>query len=574
MEIPSRFRWYLALFLLSWLAQARAQVTVVTPDAFPCTDDFLTPGDTQGWQVVFTPSRRDDPRDPSRIVPNIGSLTVQNGQLVVSTTTGDSITAWISPPADFLTGLSDFDAVAARFTRITNMFGEEVVPDGAYVFFRADDVRETILFNDGADRHRDLLSNTELISANFTFVPGDDITQRARTQLGTTFLSGVDVTDFYIRIDFAGSGDPTSYSIDRVQRTNVDRFSFNQTAQGWTQFTGASETDPRPAAAAVTTPESPALGDPDLLVSFNSQNEAVWLQAPDNILGSWEGVVDFELGVFNTQPLATESMPPAADRNFVAVLTGPGGFATFTADSSVFDDLFNGFNIPIVEAANAWVVQEGTWDALLANVTGFYLSADPFSISAPIDSMRFPVTVRGGSFRRVRCPVASSPPPAVVVVDSEVRPAFEIAGPLPIEGELILEESTDLDSWMESEVVIPDPGAAVQQFQFFRATGGPATFFRLSDPNFVPPDDTPGDQEDPEEGIMEQSVAFAEGGQQSGLTTVYSSVIQAMTDLEIQEIVISDNELGLGADGIYSGFDLDFLVLDRDGDLATTNDQI
>jgi len=65
------------------------------------------------------------------------------------------------------------------------------------------------------------------------------------------------------------------------------------------------------------------------------------------------------------------------------------------------------------------------------------------------------------------------------------------------------------------------------------------------------------------------------GGSYSyGQTTIFRGLITYSEITVIPDILISDWNGGTGgADGVFSGFDLDFLVLDKDGDLSTTYDQ-
>ena len=59
-----------------------------------------------------------------------------------------------------------------------------------------------------------------------------------------------------------------------------------------------------------------------------------------------------------------------------------------------------------------------------------------------------------------------------------------------------------------------------------------------------------------------------------GQSSIYRTAISGTQLQEIQAIELTDAKAGGGSDGVYSGFDLDFVILDRDGDLSTTNDQI
>ena len=66
-------------------------------------------------------------------------------------------------------------------------------------------------------------------------------------------------------------------------------------------------------------------------------------------------------------------------------------------------------------------------------------------------------------------------------------------------------------------------------------------------------------------------VATGQGGSPAG-TAVYRAVIPGVIG-QVGTITIQDNANGAGAPGIFSGFDVDALFLDDDGDFTTTGDQ-
>jgi hypothetical protein len=59
-----------------------------------------------------------------------------------------------------------------------------------------------------------------------------------------------------------------------------------------------------------------------------------------------------------------------------------------------------------------------------------------------------------------------------------------------------------------------------------------------------------------------------------GQTSVYRADISHIPLTSIKTIIAQDSSTGGGSDGIYSGFDIDFLLLDTDGDFDTKGDQI
>lgn len=61
---------------------------------------------------------------------------------------------------------------------------------------------------------------------------------------------------------------------------------------------------------------------------------------------------------------------------------------------------------------------------------------------------------------------------------------------------------------------------------------------------------------------------------ETGQTSVYRADISHIPLKSIKTIIAQDSSSGGGSDGIYSGFDIDFLLLDMDGDFETKNDQI
>jgi len=58
-----------------------------------------------------------------------------------------------------------------------------------------------------------------------------------------------------------------------------------------------------------------------------------------------------------------------------------------------------------------------------------------------------------------------------------------------------------------------------------------------------------------------------------GQTTVFKADITLPEDSLIPQVRIVDDGLGGGSSGVFSGFDLDFLLFDADGDLSTIGDQ-
>jgi len=60
-----------------------------------------------------------------------------------------------------------------------------------------------------------------------------------------------------------------------------------------------------------------------------------------------------------------------------------------------------------------------------------------------------------------------------------------------------------------------------------------------------------------------------------GSTTVFSAPLGGLGFTQIASITITDsNSQTGGSDGVFSGFDLDFLFLDADGDYSTTGDRV
>lgn len=62
--------------------------------------------------------------------------------------------------------------------------------------------------------------------------------------------------------------------------------------------------------------------------------------------------------------------------------------------------------------------------------------------------------------------------------------------------------------------------------------------------------------------------------EQVGLTTVYRGQITWPELNTASMVFIEDTNAGKGSSGVFSGFDLDWVVFDRDGDLKTTWDQV
>jgi hypothetical protein len=60
-----------------------------------------------------------------------------------------------------------------------------------------------------------------------------------------------------------------------------------------------------------------------------------------------------------------------------------------------------------------------------------------------------------------------------------------------------------------------------------------------------------------------------------GLTRVWRGDLASLGSGTFDTVLVIDDGDGIGgSDGVYSGFDLDFLIIDLDGNLATTADQI
>lgn len=69
-------------------------------------------------------------------------------------------------------------------------------------------------------------------------------------------------------------------------------------------------------------------------------------------------------------------------------------------------------------------------------------------------------------------------------------------------------------------------------------------------------------------------VSFTNTGVVVGGSTVFSASLTGLGLTEIAAVTIKDSNSGVGgAGGIFSGFDLDALFLDIDGNIATTGDQ-
>ena len=59
-----------------------------------------------------------------------------------------------------------------------------------------------------------------------------------------------------------------------------------------------------------------------------------------------------------------------------------------------------------------------------------------------------------------------------------------------------------------------------------------------------------------------------------GQTSIFYADISHIPLKNIKTIIAKDNSTSGGSDGIYSGFDIDFLLLDTDGNFETKGDQI
>jgi hypothetical protein len=59
-----------------------------------------------------------------------------------------------------------------------------------------------------------------------------------------------------------------------------------------------------------------------------------------------------------------------------------------------------------------------------------------------------------------------------------------------------------------------------------------------------------------------------------GQTRILRGTISGLGLTAVNTATLTDSGVVSGSDGVFSGFDLDFLVLDRDGDWATTADRI
>ncbi|MCL5282311.1 MAG: hypothetical protein M1376_20690 [Planctomycetes bacterium] len=60
----------------------------------------------------------------------------------------------------------------------------------------------------------------------------------------------------------------------------------------------------------------------------------------------------------------------------------------------------------------------------------------------------------------------------------------------------------------------------------------------------------------------------------SGQTQIFRGDLGGIGLGDLNTVLVTDAVLGGGSAGVFSGFDLDFIVLDQDGDLATAGDQI
>jgi hypothetical protein len=59
-----------------------------------------------------------------------------------------------------------------------------------------------------------------------------------------------------------------------------------------------------------------------------------------------------------------------------------------------------------------------------------------------------------------------------------------------------------------------------------------------------------------------------------GQTRIYQGSVSGLGLTSVNAVTLTDAGVVSGADGVFSGFDLDFVLLDADGNLATTGDQI
>jgi len=59
-----------------------------------------------------------------------------------------------------------------------------------------------------------------------------------------------------------------------------------------------------------------------------------------------------------------------------------------------------------------------------------------------------------------------------------------------------------------------------------------------------------------------------------GMTRVWRAEVKSLITGPVSTIIIKDSLFVQGADGVFSGFDVDFVLMDEDGDLSTTGDQI
>ena len=546
------------------------QIAVVTPPPFDCVAGFNTDANAEGWTVVFTQGD-DDPRNPQFPAASPGTVNVANGRLNVDTD-GDPITAWFRAPAAFITDIPSLDAFQARFDGVTDSFSDNLNrPDGGFYFYQ-DNNLTVASFSDDVDSQFDPGTNTFLVSANFTNTNGTP-ENKTRSTLGTSIPAATTLTDVFIRVDFAGSGSYSMVAVDQVQKTTIDRFNFGGNGLGWSRFSHDELDEPQDVSGRRNIVSDAGNTGGSIVGVQSSQGDIVFLQAPATILGDWTDTIEFDIDSIATVPLPNEPLVPRADLPFVAVLSGPGGLARFQLRSVNFNSQNTGLNIPIDE--NQWTVASGTWDALLADVTGFFLRYAPFSNAAQVDSMRFPVTVGSGRFRRIRCGAMATtiPPMTSPVVMSSVDPAIAILGNFESGQELELQRSFNLKNWdvlaSQSRLIgFGDPNAASFRRFFRRDTN--VAYYRLQR---VENENPPNEENPADEGEM-LAVEFEGAGEQVGLTTVFSSEIVAPDDLDIVQVVVRDNNRLQGADGIYSGFDLDFVFLDADGDLGTTNDRI
>ena len=324
---------------------------------------------------------------------------------------------------------------------------------------------------------------------------------------------------------------------------------FANTNLGWTLFLHFSETNPGDVEGFITDDEAPTaqggfLNVPNLNFpdNFGTENEAVtWTAAPQTFAGSWVNSTSLEVAL-EVRTTSGETTRPVAF--FLMDSTGNNSaLFTFDALSTPSTPGVVTLTAPLDEMD--WTVQ-GDWQALIADVSSFYIRTD---LQRGVNSNEFLGIDR---VERIDGPV---------VVESEAFDAVMVKFYAPPEVEVQLERSTNLDEWTFVE-------------SFFDQDEDITRCFRLDDDfprHFFRTQAFPGSTGS---GTLETLDLTFDLVELRDRTTIFRASLGGLTDSsEVTSLTLFDNNLQLGAAGVFTGFDLDFALIDADGDLGTTDDQ-